>query len=276
MRNTMLFLMLLFAGVSNAGDPLPLTSPCPGLVSSYAVEKLEPVLVVTDSDFASVEDCEQLGQFFFEEPRRDHYSLDYSRLGAIVDDIWRPVNEDSPYLLIDALLSWMRGMGLEQHAESFRNFIADYLPAEENVRLFFTLVIWMIISAVVLLVLYEFYRAGMLKFPRRQPAATDEQKPESTPALSWDALLGLPARRQIGVLLQYSIERLAAKDLIPASRSLTNHELMACLEKSDARQASLLREQIEQTEPVVYGDVPVSEEQLACCRAIARRIKDAR
>jgi hypothetical protein len=275
MRNAMLLLMLFSPGVSNAGDPLLLTSPCPGLVSSYAVEKLEQVFVVTDSDFASVEDCERLGQFFFEQPRRDHYSLDYSRLGAIVDDIWQPVNEDAPYLLIDALLSWMRGLGLEQHAESFRNLAAEYLPAEESVRLFFTLVIWLIISTVVLLVLYEFYRAGILKFPRNQPAVTNEQKSGSTSALSWEAVLSLPIRRQIGALLQYSIERLAAKDLIPASHSLTNHELMACLEKSDARQASLLREQIEQTEPVVYGDMPVSEEQLIRCRAIARGITGA-
>ena len=65
MRNTLLFLMLSIAGISNASDELTATSPCQGLVASYGVEAFEQALVITDKDFASIEDCEQLGSFFY-------------------------------------------------------------------------------------------------------------------------------------------------------------------------------------------------------------------
>jgi hypothetical protein len=275
MHKSMLFLLLLFAGVSNGSEQRLSTSPCQGLVSSYAIDQFEQLLVVTDKEFSSVEDCEQLGQFFFEQRRYRYHSLDYSGLAAIVDDTWQPANEDAPFLLMDAILSWMRELGFERHAESFKNFINEYLPAEDSVRLFFTLVIWMILLAVVLLVGYELYRAGLLKLPYRRQTQKDKQAQQNKAALSWEAITGLPLRRQIGALLQFSIERLVTKNLVPSSRSLTNHELVAYLEKSGDRTASLLREQIERTEPSVYGDVPVSEQLLVRCRAIARRISDA-
>jgi hypothetical protein len=275
MHKSMLFLLLLVAGVSNASEQWLSTSPCPGLVSSYDIDKFEQILVVTDSDFSSVEDCELLGRFFFEESRQRSYSLDYSGLAAIVSDTWQPVNEEAPFLLLDAILSWMRGLGFEQHAESFKNFINGYLPAEESVQLFFTVVIWALLFAVTLLVVYELNRAGLLKLPHRSKKYKDQHAQEKQAALSWDAIVTLPLRQQMGALLQFSIERLAASKLIPSSRSLTNHELVSYLEESDNSKASLLREQIEQTEPVVYGDVPVSEQRLSQCRAIARRIDDA-
>ena len=251
------------------------TSPGQGLVSSYNVDKFEQLLVVTDSDFSSIEDCEQLGRFFFGESRQRSYSLDYSGLAAIVSDTWQPVNEEAPFLFLDAMLSWMRGLGFEQHAEAFKNLINEYLPAEESVHLFFTLVIWVILIAVVLLVLYELHRAGLLKLPHRQQLRKDVSARANNAALSWDAIAAMPLRQQIGALLQFSIERLATNRLIPASRSLTNHELLSCLKESDTCKASLLREQIEQTEPVVYGDVPVTEQRLSRCRAIAQMVDDA-
>jgi hypothetical protein len=71
-------------------------------------------------------------------------------------------------------------------------------------------------------------------------------------------------------LLQYSIQHLAEENLVPASSSFTNRELIAYLEKSDLQKAGLLREQINLTEPVVYGDESVSEQQLVACRRLTR------
>jgi len=275
MRFTLLFLMLSYAGISDARDELITTSPCPGLVASYGVEEFEQVLVITDHDFASIDDCEQLGSFFFRQTPSRKSTLDYSRLGAIVDNIWRPVNEEAPFLLMDAILSWMKGLGFEQHAESFRDFVNEYMPAGEKIRLFFTLLLWLIVIAVLTLVMVEFYRAGLLTLPRYQPKAGYRQKQESRPALKWQAVLALPLRPQISALLQYSIERLADRKLLPAASSFTNRELISCLEKSDADKVPLLREQIELTEPVVYGDEPVSEERIIACRAKARALSDA-
>ena len=274
MHKSMLFLLLL-AGVSNASEQQSSTSPCPGLVSSYPVDQFEQLLVVTDTDFSSIEDCEQLGHFFFEQPRYHHSSLDFSGLAAIVDDTWQPLNEEASFLLMDAILSWMRELGFEHHAESFKNFITEYLPAEESVRLLFTLVIWIILLSVVLLVVYELYRAGLLKLPYRPQKKKYQQLQEDKTALSWETIMDLPLRRQISALLNFSIEQLVNKNRIPSSFSLTNHELVSYLEKSDDRTASWLREQIEQTEPSVYGDVPVSEQRLIRCRSIAQRISDA-
>jgi len=275
MRNTLFLLMLLYAGVSNASDELMEASPCPGLVSSYDVEIFEHALVVTDTDFASIEDCEQLGGFYFHPSRFSNYSLDYSRLGAIVDEIWQPVNEEAPFLLMEAILSWMKGLGLEQHAESFRDFVNEYMPADESVRLFFTIVIWLIVIGTVILVLHEFYRAGMLKLPGLQGMQSDGARAEIKPVWQWEAILALPLREQISVLLQYSIEHLVDENLVPASSSFTNRELISYLEKSDSHKAGLLREQIDLTEPVVYGDERVSEEQLVACRIKTRGLCDA-
>lgn len=275
MHKSMLFLLLLLAGVSDASEQQSSTSPCPGLVSSYHVDQFEQLLVVTDTDFSSIEDCEQLGQFFFEQPRYRHSPLDFSGLAAIVDDTWQPVNEEAPFLLMDAILSWMRELGFERHAESLKNFITEYMPAEASVRFFFTLVIWLILLSVVLLVVYELYRAGLLKRPYRPQKNKHQQLQEDKTTLSWETIMDLPLRRQITALLNFSIEQLVNMNRIPSSRSLTNHELVSCLEKSNDRTASWLREQIEQTEPSVYGDVPVSEQRLVRCRALAQRIRDA-
>ena len=275
MHNRLLLLLLLYAGISNASDELVQTSPCPGLVSSYDVEKFEQVLVVTDADFASIEDCEQLGGFFFTQPRTQQYSLDYSGLASIVDNIWQPVSEEAPLLFLDALLSWMKDLGLEQHANTFRDFISTYMPAEESVQLFFTIIIWLIVIAVLALVLYEFYRAGMLRLPRNRYKADADQQSAIRPALEWEALMALPLREQISALLRYSIESLSSRNLLPASSSFTNHELIACLEKTDARKAPLLREQVELTEPVVYGNEPVTEAVVSACRAKVRDLNDA-
>ena len=275
MRNTLFLLMLLYAGISNASDELMETSPCPGLVSSYDVENFEHALVVTDTDFTSVEDCEQLGRFYFHPSHFIDYSLDYAQLGTIVDEIWQPVNEETPFLLMEAILSWMKGLGLEQHAESFRDFVDEYMPAEESVQLFFTIIIWLIVCGTVILVVHEFYRAGMLKLPRFQGLQRGDARAEIKPAWQWEAILVLPLREQISALLQYSIEHLVNENLVPASSCYTNRELIAYLEKSDSHKASLLREQIDLTEPVVYGDEQVSEQQVLACRTRSRDLSDA-
>ena len=275
MRNTLFLLMLIYAGISSASDELVEASPCPGLVSSYAIEKFEHALVVTDTDFSSIEDCEQLGRFYFHQPRFLNYSLDYSRLDVIIDEIWQPVNEEAPFLLIEAILSWMKGLGLEQQAESLRDFVNEHMPAQESVQLVFTVVIWLIVFATVFLVVHEFYRAGMLKLPRFQGLQGDGASTETRPAWQWQAILALPLRKQISALLQYSIEHLVNENLVPASTSFTNRELITYLEKSDAQKASLLRELIDLTEPVVYGDEVVTEQQVRACRSRTMGLCDA-
>lgn len=268
-------LILVFSGVSGANAHSMEASPCPGLVSSYEVENFERALVVTDAEFTSIEDCEQLGKFFFGPPAASRYSLDYTRLGAIVDRIWQPVDEEASSLLFEAVLSWLKGLGFEEHAESLRNFIEENMPADESVQLFFTVVIWLIVIATLLLIVHEFYRAGMLRLPRRKHAAGGTPQSERKPGREWQEILALPMREQIGALLQYSLERLAEARLVSASRSFTNHELVAQLETADAARAGVLRAQIDLTEPVIYGDDPATEERVTACRRKAEELSDA-
>ena len=93
--------------------------------------------------------------------------------------------------------------------------------------------------------------------------------------MQWDLIRALPLREQISALLHYSIEYLVASNLVPSSPGYTNRELISCLEKSDSRKAGLLREQIDLTEPVLYGDELVSEEQVIACRDKSRSLRDA-
>jgi len=275
MRKTLTLLMLLFSSSGSATESIMEASPCPGLVSSYDVENFERALVVTDAEFTSVEDCEQLGRFVFSSPDAYRYTLNYTRLDAIVDQIWQPVDEEASSLLYEAILSWLKGLGFEQHAESLRNFIEENMPADESVQLFFTIVIWLIVIAAVLLVVYEFYRAGMLRLPRSRAATGGTSEPERKPGREWRDILALPMREQIGALLQYSLERLAEARLVSASGSFTNRELVAQLETTDAARASILRAQIDLTEPVIYGDDPATEERVTACRSKAGELADA-
>ena len=269
------FLMLVYASVSEASAEWIETSPCPGFVSSYDAATFETVLVVTDRNFASIEDCQRLGKFFFESPSREYLSLDFSRVAAIVDETWEPAGDETAFVLIDAILSWLKGTGLEQHAEAIKDFIDDHLPEGAGLQLFFTIVLWLIIAGVVVLVLNEFYRAGLLQWPRIRRTAAQQREHDAEPGSSWQTMTALPLRQQAGALLQFSIDQLVRRGLIPSASSLTNHELLAHLERSDARKAGLLRHQIAQTEPVIYGDAAVSEECIQLCRSLAEGLNDA-
>ena len=275
MRKTLTLLILLFSSSGSATERTMEASPCPGLVSSYDVENFERALVVTDAEFTSVEDCEQLGRFVFSPPGANRYSLNYTRLDAIVDQVWQPADEEASSLFYEALLSWLKGLGFEQHAESLRNFIEEYMPADESFQLFFTIVIWLIVIAAVLLVVHEFYRAGMLRLPRGKTAAGGTRESERKPGREWQDILALPMREQVGALLQYSLERLAEARLVSASSSFTNRELVAQLETMDAARAGVLRAQIDLTEPVIYGDDPATMERVMACRSKAEELADA-
>ena len=275
MRWTLTVLMLFYAGIGNATDQATETSPCPGLVSSYDTESFERLLVVTDAEFASIEDCELLGRFFFEPAQAFSRRLDFAQLGAIVDGIWRPANEETPRVLLEAMLSWLRGLGFDRHAASLREFIDTYLPAGESIRLFFTILIWLIVIATATIVARELYRAGLFKRHRRRGRHRHEPDAAGGAAWQWDEILSLPPREQVSVLLKYSLEQLAAAGRIPVSRSYTNRELVEHLQTCDARAAGLLRAQVEFTEPVIYGDERITAEHLAACRKCSRDLGDA-
>ena len=275
MRNTLMMLLLIYAGITNASDEPMEASPCPGLVSSYDVEKFESALIITDTEFASIEDCEQLGRFYFHSKPSSSYTINLASIGAIVDEIWQPFNEEAPFVLMEALLSWLKGLGLESHAESLRDFIDEYMPASESVQIFFTVVIWLIVIATIGLIVHEFYRAGMLKLPRWRKHALMHETAAQAPVRQWQDILAMPLREQLAALLQFSIEQLVSAKLLPASRSYTNRELLAQLETADVGRANMLREQIDLTEPVIYGDEPVTEERVEACRKKSRGLGDA-
>jgi len=201
--------------------------------------------------------------------------MDYTRLAAIVDEIWQPVNEEAPFVLLEAILSWMKGLGLDEHAESFRSFIDEYMPADESIRLFFTLVICFIVIATVALVVHEFYRAGMFRLPGKQRRQENKTASLCRPVMRWEDIQALPLRDRISALLQYSINSLVTAGLLNSSFSYTNRELVAHLEKTDARKADLLRQQVELTEPVIYGDAHITEERVAACSLKSRMLADA-
>ena len=275
MRATLTMLMLFFAGIGSAADRSTEASPCPGLVSSYDTESFDQLLVVTDAEFASIEDCERLGRFYFNPAQASERSMDYAQLGAIVDAIWRPANEEAPNVLLEAFLSWLKALDFDEHTAALREFIGTYLPANESLQLFFNLLVWLIVLATAMLVVREFYRAGMFRVHRRRGRRAQDGEPARSTVQSWEAILALPAREQIGALLKYSLEQLAAAGKIPVSRSYTNRELVEHLVMRDAHKAGLLRQQVEVTEPVIYGDERATAERLAACRRYSRELAGA-
>ncbi len=276
MRYLLLMLLLGLAGTGIASDDDLETSPCPGLVSMYGYGQFERSLIITDDIFSSIEDCEMLAAFYYlDEGKRSRADFDFASVGDIVDATWQPVNEEPPFLLMDAILSWLKNLGFEQHTDTLQDFLNEYMPSEESVELFFEIIIWLIMLATVFLVLREFYLAGMLRLPHFYKKSGQENDKQDEPVLQWQQILALPLREQISALLRFSIERLIASNAIPASQSYTNHQLTAHLRKLNPQKAGMLSEQIQITEPVLYGDEAVTDEMLEACRLKAQGISDA-
>ena len=269
----MLLLGLAGTGIASQEDE---TSPCQGLVSVHDTNQFEEFLIVTDEVFSSIEDCEMLAAFYnLEESDRSRVAFDFSSVDDIVNATWQPVNEDSSFLFMDAVLSWLKNLGFEKHADTVQDFFTDYMPSKESVELFFIIFICLIVLAVVFLVLREFYLAGMLRLPHFSKRPNTRIEKHSEPVLQWRQVLSLPIREQISALLRYSIECLVASNVIPASKSYTNRELKAHLLQSDPIKARLFQEQIQLTEPILYGDEAATDEMLKACQLKAQGICDA-
>lgn len=275
MRYWLFILLLGFAGTGIAGEEDE-ASPCPGLVSVYDYDRFEQVLVVTDEFFSSIEDCEMLAAFYslqVSDQRRK--TFDFSSVDDIVNATWLPLNEDSSFLFVDAVLSWLKNMGFEKHADSLQQFLTEYMPSQESIELFFRVFIWLMVLVAVILVLREFYLAGMLRLPQFSKRSKGEGRKYDEPVLHWQQVLLLPLREQISALLNYSIECLAASNEIPSSKNYTNRELKAFLLRSDPVKAKLFQEQIQLSEPVLYGDEVVTDEVIRSCQLKAQGICDA-
>ncbi|HHO59672.1 MAG TPA: DUF4129 domain-containing protein, partial [Thiotrichales bacterium] len=187
--------------------------------------------------------------------------LDYSKLDVLVDQIWQPEAGSDTGLLYRAILDWLKAIGLDVDSEAVSGFLQTYLPSADSLMLFARLAAGLLVLVMLIFLLRKFYRAGGFG---RGGGKDDNpvQGVPPNPVLTPGAIEKLPLREQAGALLQYSIELLRRQRLIPLSACYTNHELLDRLAQGDSQQAGLLSRQIRLTEPLIYGDRPVTEAAL--------------
>jgi hypothetical protein len=237
----------------------------------------EHVLLVTDDAFSSAEDCRRLGGYFLgrhspetqiSSPRR----LDHARLSEIVDRSWEPAAEDPSQRWLTALLDWLKRIGFEQFSRDLAGLIDENLPEAERLKPFFTALLWIIVVATVVLVLREFYLAGLLRLPWRRHVTQTVTAPPLAAFPVMPKLTGLSPRSQLAVLLRYSIAVLVARRELTATGGLTNREYLRALERRHDEAASLLESQLALTEPVIYGNDHASQAQVNACRHLSQQL----
>ncbi|RKZ68557.1 MAG: hypothetical protein DRQ44_04245 [Gammaproteobacteria bacterium] len=248
-----------------------MASPCPDIETypennvqggAFDDALFDGALVVTDTDFTSVEDCRVFASYFYEtsdvSATIPEFSLLSSDLDVIVDKIWQPEEEQGFTLMFQAVFDWLKSFGLNVDTSALQ----EYLPSSESVRLFTEISAGLILLLALIFSIRGLYRAGVFKFSRKVRTEQDGLQPESEGVPSVVSVDGLPLRDQLAVLLKRSISLLRKYRVIPVSSSYTNHELIDYLDVSKSPLAKLLVRQVGIAEPVIYGAKSVTQEAL--------------
>ena len=257
--------------------------PCPdiaiGGAGSALSRSFNDALVVTDADFSSREDCQALAGFFQGKPLNGQAGnalsgsgLDYSKLDALVEQVWQPEVHSDVSLFYRVILDWLKAFGLDVDSDAIKGFIQTYLPSAGSLMLFAKLAAGLLVVVLVIFLLRNYYRRGGFSLRRRRANGNLAQPAQAGAILTPVSIIKLPLREQAAALLRYSIELLRRQQQIPLSACYTNHELLAYLADDDCQRAALLSRQIRLTEPVIYGDRPVTEAELAQAWQINRAI----
>lgn len=241
-----------------------MVSPCPDIEIQPEVAThgrlFDEVLIATDTDFTSNEDCETIASYFHEVSEVNENISDFplmlSNLDVIVDNIWKPEDEQGLALMFQAIFNWLKSFGFNIDTTALQ----EHLPSFEAVRLFTELSAGLILLLVLVFTVRAIYRVGFFSIPRKSQPEHGEFTSDNGSSLPHEPVDGLTLREQIGALLQRSISLLRKHKMVPVSSSYTNHELVDHLDASKSPLAKLFVRQVSISEPVIYGTQSVSQE----------------
>ncbi|VAW52396.1 hypothetical protein MNBD_GAMMA06-776 [hydrothermal vent metagenome] len=220
-------------------------------------------LIATDSDFTSHEDCDMFASYFYDttdlKTNLSDSPLVLSNLDVIVDEIWKPEEEQGLNLLFDAMIDWFKSFGINVDVSALQ----QYLPSIDSVRLFTELSVSLLLLLAVVFFVRGLSGSRGYTFPRLFRFKSANLKVESNSVLSFEPIEQLSFREQLGILLQRSVMVLQKSKAIPVSVCYTNHELIDCMDMNKNPAAKLLYRQVKLAEPAIYGARPVTQEVLA-------------
>ncbi len=187
-------------------------------------------------------------------------AFDYEGLDALLEEILQSKEPQQPGFWDRALrrvLEWLDARVADGWLEKLS------LPEAWSERLTNGALLLIILLAVVL-VGNELRVAQVWRLlrPRSGPEAVGSAASVRTPSI--DGLDALPPRRQIALLLEWVIWRLAQHGVVPLDGSYTNRELLLLL---DGRLRERFAEFIDSAEGVLYGDRALPSDEV-------QRLKD--
>ena len=250
-----------------AEKKLNLQKSCPALFNELQSQKLltafEPPLLAE----ISLAQLEWLADS--RHTLRKPSSIRQNGLDQLLANILETELKDPESEWWQAFLKWLDSLKAEDYEAEYQwllRFIETIKPSKQSVLFFIYGSMALLVITSAWLVLGELYRAGVFAFVtgRRRPIAECKQRHEkiSSSSATQQAINELPPHRQITVLLEQVIDVLAERKMIPRDTSLTHRQLLRYIGLHAAGPESIFAHLVQEAEPIVYGNRPVTDQVL--------------
>jgi hypothetical protein len=251
---------------------IALARQCPDLVRALDAGGLEAGLPSLGDEpaYATLETLHRLLRAARPDGASPAAAMDYASLDAILDEVHRPVEAPAPGVW-ERFIRWLdevlAGSGEAAYLEPLKRLIAwldETVPVRAMLQLLFAgLLISLVIVAGGLLVQQLVATRGRPRLPwadrGRGSTPGAAPAPDALPALA--DIRRLPPARQPAAVLNWCIEVLVRRNVLPARRSRTNRELLRCLDNETTAQRAFAR-LLDTAEPSIYGGRAADAERL--------------
>ena len=162
----------------------------------------------------------------------------------------------------DRFLDWLKSKKPEKYEAEFQwliKMINALMPSEQTLKIFTKVMIYCLIAISLGIIVWEIYLAGAFSRFGFQRKTNDAAKPVSTVTDQSGLVLAevsqLSPSEQVSALLNYAITGLIDQQQLPEDRSLTNQEMSKYLQQKDAPAKHIFSQLVQQSEPVIYGNL---------------------
>lgn len=218
---------------SKPQSSVSLQTHCP---TFYArLKQLELLPVVTEqSPFLQQYYIEYLANLLQSSERQR--ILNFAELDHLLHEIMIPEPQDQTDDFFNAFLEWLKSFHSEEHEQKFKRLL-DFFESLSLSYHAMTIVVYALLFLTVLagvsLIVYECYKAGLFNASKRQLAkesftAMQKQRQQQ---LTISDIQRLGPDAQVVALLNHVIAVLIARRLLPNDSSLSNQELLQCLQQ---------------------------------------------
>lgn len=236
---------------------------CPGLQQALVSSELSKHL---PTSFTGEVDINQLYAFhhLLNAARADAIEprwLDHDALKNILADVYQATDQTQHKSWWQRFLEWLYGhfssSGGEEYAKRFLDWLNQYIPLE----IVLPYIVYVSLALLVIIVLGVLIREIWLaqawpqfSWFRLKKATMKNQTGAEEKPLDLTAVRRLPVRLQVAALLQFCIEHLIAKGVLPEQRHYTNFELLSFLIAVNSAFSEHFSRVVNVADQALYGD----------------------